>query len=122
MSDIPQINSYEIPNCITPNVTNWVVDANRAALIFHDMQNYFLRPFSESSEPASALTENSIKLKQKHDQYGIPVAYTTQPGDMIAEEKGLLNDFWGSDIKASVEDHPIINPLETTQYDWLLTK
>ena len=122
MSGIPQINSYDIPNCITPNVADWVVDVNRAVLLFHDMQNYFLRPFSESSEPASALTENSIKLKQKCEQYGIPVAYTAQPGSMTPKERGLLKDFWGPGMKASAEDRQIIDPLAPTQDDWLLTK
>lgn len=122
MSGIPHINSYEMPSCSTPNVANWTVDVNRAILLFHDMQHYFLRPFSESSEPVSALTENSIKLKQACEHYGIPVAYTAQPGDMTPGERGLLKDFWGAGMKASAEDRQIIDPLAPSKEDWLLTK
>lgn len=86
------------------------------------MQNYFLRPFAQSKEPASALTENSIKLKKKCESYGVPIAYTAQPGDMTQEERGLLKDFWGPGMKASAEDRQIIEPLSPSQGDWLLTK
>lgn len=122
MSGIPQINEYKIPSCTTPNVANWTVDVDRAVLLFHDMQNYFLRPFAQSMDPISALIKNSIKLKKKCESHGVPVAYTAQPGDMTQEERGLLKDFWGPGMKSSDEDRQIISPLSPSQDDWLLTK
>ena len=122
MSGIPRIESYALPNSIAANIANWRVDADRAVLLLHDMQRYFLRPFDESMDPASSLLKNSTKLRSACVRSGIPVAYTAQPGDMTRQERGLLNDFWGPGMTAEPEDRAVIDPLAPSADDWLLTK
>lgn len=122
MPEIPQIKSYSMPNGVIPNIAHWTVDANRAVLLFHDMQRYFLRPFSERSDPASALVANSISLRAACIHAGVPIAYTAQPGDMTQQQRGLLKDFWGAGMTAKLEDRAVIDPLAPRPEDWMLTK
>jgi len=122
MPEIPQIESYPIPQGIIPNVADWKVDVNRAVLLFHDMQRYFLRPFSVHSNPASSLVNNSIRLRSACIRAEIPIAYTAQPGDMSQQQRGLLNDFWGPGMTAKLEDRQVIDPLAPRPHDWVFTK
>ena len=100
MSGIPQIESYTMPHKVISNIAHWKVNADRAVLLFHDMQRYFIRPFSEHDNPASTLVANSIRLRLACIRAGVPIAYTAQPGDMNQQQRGLLNDFWGPGMTA----------------------
>jgi len=122
MPEIPQIESYSIPQGVISNTVNWEVDPDRAVLLFHDMQRYFIRPFSAHSNPASDLVANSIRLRSACISAGIPIAYTAQPGDMTRQQRGLLNDFWGPGMTAKTEDRQVIGPLEPRPEDWVFTK
>lgn len=119
---IPEIESYSMPQGVIPNVAQWKVDAERAVLLFHDMQRYFLRPFSVRSDPASTLVANSISLRSACIRAGVPIAYTAQPGDMTQQQRGLLNDFWGPGMTAKPEDREVIDTLAPRPEDWMLTK
>ncbi len=122
MPELSPIKSYAIPREINSNVTDWHVDPDRVLLLFHDMQHYFLRPFTENSNPASALVSNSVRIRLACIAANIPIAYTAQPGDMTPEQRGLLNDIWGAGMKATPNDRQVITPLAPRPEDWLLTK
>jgi len=122
MSGISPIASYEIPQGITPNVASWRIDPKRAVMLVHDMQEYFLRPFTHSVAPASALIPNASRIKARCEALNIQVAYTAQPGSMTATQRGLLNDIWGPGMKASEEDRQVIEPVAPRDQDWMLTK
>ncbi len=122
MSGISPISSYSIPRDIRSNIAQWDIDPDRAVFLIHDMQNYFLRPYSLSSSPASTLIDNVIRLRQTCSEAGIQIAYTAQPGSMNQEQRGLLKDIWGPGMTTSEEDREIIQPLTPKPEDWLLTK
>ena len=52
---LPAIASYPMPSAadLPPNKVSWTPDPQRAVLLIHDMQNYFLRPFPPDQHPHS---------------------------------------------------------------------
>ncbi len=123
MSAIPLIESYRMPirAQLPANIPNWKIDPKRAVLLIHDMQNFFVRKIP-AENPRPSLLENIKFLREHCKTYGIPVAYTAQPGDMTENERGLLKDFWGSGMKADRHDREVVNELSPDAEDWVLTK
>ncbi|WP_445395694.1 isochorismatase family protein [Streptomyces sp. LE64] len=91
MSGIPRIAGYPLPGeaDLPPNTARWTVRPDRAALLVHDVQEYFLRPFAPAQrrEPV----ENVALLRDGCARLGMPVAFTAQPGSMTPQQRGLLN-------------------------------
>ena len=121
MPGIPEIVPYPMPVTLPVNVARWTVDPSRAVLLVHDMQHFFLRPFRGRS-PVTQLVANAALLRQTAAAFGIPVAYTAQPGGMTPSERGLLKDFWGPGMTPSPEDREVVAPVAPREGDWLLTK
>jgi isochorismate hydrolase len=119
---IPPIAPYPLPTDgdLPRNIARWTVDPARAVLLVHDMQRYFLRPFSP--ELRDQLTGNAVALRERCASHGVPVAYTAQPGGMTAEQRGLLQDFWGPGMRTDPADRRVTGPLAPEDRDWLLTK
>ena len=63
---IPAIESYPMPteDELPENIARWTVDPDRAVLLVHDMQNYFLSPFPRGPAPATDL------VRQRRDRCG----------------------------------------------------
>ncbi|MFE3194117.1 isochorismatase family protein [Nocardia sp. NPDC059240] len=104
------------------NIVDWPIDADRAILLVHDMQHYFLQPFDARHEPLSTLMSNVRVLRDHCARLGIPVAYTAQPGSMTPEQRGLLQDFWGPGMSAAPEHRGIPDPIAPAADDTVLTK
>lgn len=121
MPGIPEIVPYPMPTDLPVNTAQWTVDPNRAVLLVHDMQHFFLRPFRGRS-PVTQLVANAALLRQTAAAFGIPVAYTAQPGGMTPSERGLLKDFWGPGMTPSPQDREVVAPVAPREGDWLLTK
>jgi len=123
MTYIPTITSYDMPvqNSISDNVAKWKIDPSRAVLLIHDMQEFFLR-FLPEDTLRPKLIANVRKLKEYCNANGIPVGYTTQPGDMSKTERGLLKDFWGDGMKANAQDRSVVADLKPSDSDWIFTK
>ncbi len=117
---IPAIEPYPMPAEaeLPENIAQWRVDPARAALLVHDMQNYFLSPFTDPS----ALLANVSALKDRFSAVGAPVYYTAQPGGMSTEDRGLLMDFWGPGMTADPAHRAIVPYLEPSPGDVVLTK
>ncbi|MGF1430235.1 isochorismatase family protein [Kitasatospora sp. LaBMicrA B282] len=103
------------------NTAGWSVDADRAVLLVHDMQRYFLKPLPEDG-PRRELVANAALLRERCVAAGMPVAYTAQPGGMDAGQRGLLADFWGPGMRVDPADREIVDELAPNPQDWLLTK
>ncbi|WP_436501561.1 isochorismatase family protein [Actinokineospora sp. HUAS TT18] len=102
------------------NTAAWVADPDRAVLLIHDMQRFFLRPLPDSvREP---LVKNAAALRERCRALGVPVGYTAQPGGMTAEQRGLLKDFWGPGMKVDPADREMVEPLTPDADDWVFTK
>lgn len=112
---LPQISPYEMPTAVElPRARGpWQLDGKRAALLVHDMQQYFLRPYPEAAEPLTSLLANIQRLLAACRAAGVPVFYTCQQGNQDPQERGLQKDLWGpgmSACDAHENVHPAIAP------------
>lgn len=119
---IPSISGYPLSKAIPENRVNWSVDPQRAVLLIHDMQQYFLNFYDVESELIHTLTRNIQTIKQTCIDAGIPVVYTAQPGDQKQEDRALLTDFWGPGLKADDSITRIFPALAPTEQDIVYTK
>ena len=119
---IPSISGYQLSKAIPENRVNWSVDPQRAVLLIHDMQQYFLNFYDVESELIQTLTRNIQTIKQTCIDAGIPVVYTAQPGDQKQEDRALLTDFWGPGLKADDSITRIFPALAPTEQDIVYTK
>ncbi|MER6084253.1 isochorismatase family protein [Streptomyces sp. NPDC001833] len=124
MPGIPPIQPYPLPRAgdLPANTAAWKADPDRAVLLVHDMQRYFVRQFPEDRAPGADLVRNATRLREQALASGMPVAYTAQPGGMTDEQRGLLKDFWGPGMDVAPADREIVAPLTPGPDDWLLTK
>ncbi len=92
---LPDIIDYPLPDAdsLPAAVVNWQLTPSRCALLVHDLQPYFLAPYSPVLR--SHLVDKAAALLEACRSAGVPVAHTHQPNDQTAQERGLLLDFWG---------------------------
>jgi trans-2,3-dihydro-3-hydroxyanthranilic acid synthase len=119
---IPPIAPYPLPGAgeLPDNVAGWRVDPDRAVLLIHDMQRYFVRPFPD--QLAVPLVSTVAGVLDRCRGLGVPVAYTAQPGGMTVEERGLLKDFWGAGMTVEAADREVVEPLAPLPGDRVYTK
>ncbi|MFN2744572.1 MULTISPECIES: isochorismatase family protein [Bacillus] len=121
---IPAILPYTMPKAsdLPKNKVSWTPDPKRAALLIHDMQQYFIDAYNLGESPMTELFGHIKKLKDICIELGIPVIYTAQPGGQTPEERGLLQDFWGPGIGPGPDKQKIVDELEPNEADIVLTK
>jgi trans-2,3-dihydro-3-hydroxyanthranilic acid synthase len=121
---IPTIAPYAMPARadLPADVVEWGVCANRAALLIHDMQDYFLNFFPEGESPRTDLLANVLELRLGCAEAGVPTVYTAQPGRMTEEQRGLLKDVWGKGMTSSAQDTSIVAELAPGAQDRVFTK
>ncbi|MER7743194.1 isochorismatase family protein [Streptomyces sp. NPDC096538] len=122
MPGLAPISAYPLPRTadLPPTTARWGLDHNRAALLVHDMQRYFLAPFPPAVR--DPLVRHCAQLRRRCSALGVPVFYTAQPGGMTDEERGLLKDFWGPGMRVDPEDRRIVEELTPAPADQVLTK
>ena len=122
MAGLPPIASYRLPTraSLPENVADWSPDPDRAVLLVHDMQRYFLRALPDPLR--SELVDNAAALRGRAAALGVPVAYTAQPGRMTDEDRGLLRDFWGPGMRTDPADREVTGKLAPVEGDWVFTK
>ena len=100
---IPAIGSYPLPtpDSFPKNKASWTLQPARAALLVHDMQQYFLRFYEPDSALLKTLIGNIAALKRWAARHGVPVFYTAQPHQQPAGDRALLNDMWGPGLPAA---------------------
>lgn len=121
---IHALPSYELPQTPVANRVNWRPQANRAALLIHDMQTYFLQKYDMSQAPIPMLIERIAALREVCHKLGIPVFYTAQPTEQPEKDRALLNDFWGPGLTASEfhSQQAVVPELTPAENDIMLTK
>jgi isochorismate hydrolase len=117
---IPAIAPYPLPTGLPDNVAGWTIDPDRAVLLIHDMQRYFVRPFPD--QLGVPLVDNIAGVLDRCRALDVPVAYTAQPGGMTAEQRGLLRDFWGPGMTVAPADREVVEPLAPRPGDRVYTK
>lgn len=101
---------------------SWRPDPERAVVLVHDMQRYFLRAFPAGRSPLTDLLGNVTELLAAARTARVPVMYTAQPGGMSRKDRGLLNDFWGPGMSAEETDRGIVDDVAPEPGDTVLTK
>ncbi|AVF65993.1 TPA: isochorismatase family protein [Vibrio alginolyticus] len=102
---IPKIAGYEIPEVDTfpDNKVNWSIEPDKAVLLVHDMQDYFINFFDKAKQPIPHLLRNVQNVAQAARHADIPVVYTAQPANQDPKERALLTDFWGTGLTQETE-------------------
>jgi bifunctional isochorismate lyase/aryl carrier protein len=116
---IPRISAYslsQVEGSFT-NKVNWKIDAKRAVLLVHDMQNYFVDFYSRDQEPMQSLLKNIKTLATLCRQRNIPVVYTAQPPNQKPHDRALLTDFWGTGLTDKDNVTAIVDDLKPQSAD-----
>jgi bifunctional isochorismate lyase/aryl carrier protein len=121
---IPSIQAYAVPRLadMPTNKVSWKLEPSRAALLIHDMQDYFLRFYDRSAQPVASMLAHIAALRIACAARGIPIIYTAQPPEQSSAERGLLNEMWGPGLTAFPEAHHIVDTLRPSDADIVLTK
>ncbi|MGE6099247.1 isochorismatase family protein [Aeromonas salmonicida] len=119
---IPTLNNYAMPSQWKANKVNWTLNPKRAALLIHDMQEYFTAFYGENSPLIAALIEQLVAVRKQCKALGIPVFYTAQPKDQSPEDRALLNDMWGPGLNKSPELQQVVAGLRPERDDTVLVK
>ncbi len=113
---IPAISAYDLPQTghLPLNRVNWQLHSQRAVLLIHDMQDYFLRFYAADSLMLQQVIANIQALKAWARHHKIPVVYTAQPHQQSDAERALLNDMWGPGVTRAepqqAEVHAALSP------------
>lgn len=121
---LPKIANYELPSFaeIPAARAKWGFDPNRAVLLIHDMQNYFVAAFEQDASPIAPVIANIARLKSAAVSAGMPIFYTAQNGNQDRRDRGLQADLWGPGMSDAPEHQPIIDALRPTASDIVLVK
>ncbi|RAR41672.1 isochorismatase [Paenibacillus sp. MDMC362] len=121
---LPKILPYPMPGeaDLPKNKVQWTADPNRAVLLIHDMQQYFIDAFTPDQSPVVELIAHIQKLRSCCAELGIPVIYSAQPGGQAPEQRGLLQDFWGPGINDGPYQKRFVDAVAPDERDLLLTK
>jgi bifunctional isochorismate lyase/aryl carrier protein len=122
---LPRISPYPLPTgfALDRARVGWRPDPARAALLVHDMQNYFLAPFGTADHALIARVLDNIAALRKHAaERGIPVIFSAQPGGQSLAERGLLQDFWGDGPPPDDRALAVVDALTPDAGDIRITK
>ncbi len=120
---IPRIASYSLTNETLPeNRVQWRFEPAHAALLVHDMQEYFLDFYDRTLAPVPQMVANLRQLIAMSHASGMPVFYTMQPTQQTPRERALLNDMWGPGITAKPSRADICAELAPKPQDIVLAK
>ncbi|AZI88523.1 isochorismatase [Kosakonia sp. CCTCC M2018092] len=121
---IPKLQGYALPAAadIPENKVNWSFEPARAALLIHDMQDYFVNFWGDNCPMMHQVVANIAALRHFCKQHNIPVYYTAQPKEQSDEDRALLNDMWGPGLTRSPEQQQIVSELAPDEADTVLVK
>ncbi|MDP9769583.1 isochorismatase [Kosakonia cowanii] len=121
---IPKLQGYTLPAAadIPDNKVNWSFEPARAALLIHDMQDYFVNFWGDNCPMMQQVVANIAALRHFCKQHNIPVYYTAQPKEQSDEDRALLNDMWGPGLTRSPEQQQIVSELAPDEADTVLVK
>ncbi|MFM9376026.1 isochorismatase family protein [Gordonia sp. VNK21] len=118
---IPVIPPYDIPTGPFPLKVDWRLESSRAALLIHDMQQYFIDAYQRDREPMATALPNMVRIRAACREAGVPIVYTAQPGDQHPSRRGILSEFWGAGM-ASGPETKIVPELTPEDGDIEVTK
>jgi bifunctional isochorismate lyase/aryl carrier protein len=120
---IPTLTTYELPRhlALSRAALPWSLEPTRAALLIHDMQNYFVERY-ESAAFVDRLVTAIRRIRGAADRAGLPTFYTLQPGGQGPAERGLLLDRWGPGMPGEAQARAVVRGLEPAAAHRLIIK
>ena len=121
---LPKIPPYDLPRAdeLPAPRGPWKVETARAAVLIHDMQNYFVGAFTPGASPIAPAIANIMRLAAHCREKGVPVFYTAQDGDQDRRDRGLQSDLWGPGMRDIPEHQAIVPELAPQPGDFVLVK
>lgn len=121
---LPTVAPYELPRVdeLPKPRAPWTLEPGLAALLIHDMQNYFLRVFTPDASPIAPVIANIAALAGAARKAGMPVFYTAQEGEQDRRDRGLQADLWGPGMSSAPEHQPVVEALAPASGDIVLVK
>lgn len=121
---LPSIAAYPLPEEaeLPQSRADWVLNPEKAGLLVHDMQQYFVDAFVPEEAPIAPVIRNIEKLLAAARARNVPIFYTAQNGDQDPRDRGLQADLWGPGMRHIPEHQPIIPPLAPAEDDQVLVK
>ncbi|QIB34851.1 isochorismatase family protein [Ancylobacter pratisalsi] len=121
---LPTIAPYDLPRAddLPAARAPFRLERARAALLIHDMQNYFLRVFTPDVAPIAPVIANIARLAAAARAAGVPVFYTAQEGGQDRRDRGLQAELWGPGMSWAPEHQPIVGALTPETGDIVLVK
>lgn len=121
---IPKLTGYALPAAteIPQNKVSWAFEPERAALLIHDMQDYFINFWGENCPMMAQVVANIAALRAFCKQHNIPVYYTAQPKEQSDGDRALLNDMWGPGLTRKPEEQQVVAALAPDEDDTVLVK
>ncbi len=120
---LPTIADYSPPSRkdLPENRVDWRIDPDRAVILVHDMQTYFVDAYGPDSDIARGAIANIQRIRAAAEARGVPVYFTAQPPEQQPEQRGLLWDFWGPGIQGDGR-HSIVDAFQPIPSEDLITK
>lgn len=120
---VPSIGAYPMPDAsfLALNRVGWTVAPARAALLVHDMQDYWISRFVD---PAPLIANVAALLKAARDA-GMPVIFSVARREPRPEDRGLAFDMWGAGMGGGHDDprdEEIVPPLQPRDGDVIVEK
>lgn len=121
---LPQIPAYSLPSEAQLPVAraSFMLERERAVLLVHDMQRYFVRPFIADQEPIAGVIDHMTSLIAAARAANVPVVYTAQKVNQDRRDRGLQAELWGPGMHDLNEHQPIVSQLAPGPNDIVLTK
>lgn len=101
---------------------DWRLEPARTAVLVHDLQRYFARPYAPDSHALGDALRATALVLDAARRGGVPVFYTAQPGDQDPAERGLQGDLWGRGMSAVPEHTQILPEVAPHPGDTVLAK
>ncbi|MFT3875162.1 MAG: isochorismatase family protein [Propioniciclava sp.] len=119
---LPALIDYATPTQTPANRLDWTLDPARAAVLVHDLQQYFVRPFAPGCPALTRAVESTAAILQAARAAGVPVFYTAQHGDQDPVERGLQREAWGPGMTSAPEDTAILPAIAPRDGEVVLDK
>jgi isochorismate hydrolase len=100
----------------------WTLETDRAALLVHDMQHYFIKAYTPHADPITTVLRNTKNLIDTAHAHDVPVFYSAQPGGMTPEQRGLFGQLYGPGMPDDDAERAIVDPIAPAPTDTVLTK
>lgn len=121
---LPHLISYDAPvpplRDLPASRAPWSLDPNRAAVLVHDAQGYFLRPYASDCPALQTALRRTGEILSAARSARVPIYYTAQDGEH--RDRGLQGDLWGGGMSPRIEDTAVVPQIAPRPGDVVLTK